>query len=386
MTKRTLRLPALALIAIAAWGQGANAPYKVYDTKPVITHGPILLNPSETGVSIMWTTDTPCHSKVLYGTGQLDQSAEPAENGLLKVGTRHLVHLSGLLPGRTYKYQIVSTRVVKLKGYWPDKGLSIDSGPYSFKTLDRAKAEAGFAFITDTHEDVARVNALTGMIDWTKADFLVHGGDAFHTVESEDHLFERWLDPAAAALKQSVPLIWLRGNHETRGAFVRELAGYVAPPEDRYYFARDHGPMHVIVIDSGEDKPDETNVYAGLNSFGAYRRQEFDWFSNHVKTADRVRSAPFKVILVHQPGWGYVEKQNAKWVQLANEAGADLVISGHTHRFAHRLPKDGENRYHHLIVGQDQVAMVSATKDALTVTVTARDGRPVGSFTLTPGK
>ena len=85
MTEPTLRLPVLALIAIAAWGQGANAPYKVHDTKPVITHGPILLNPSETGVSILWTTDTPCHSKVLYGSGQLDQSAEPAEHGMLKV-------------------------------------------------------------------------------------------------------------------------------------------------------------------------------------------------------------------------------------------------------------------------------------------------------------
>jgi predicted phosphodiesterase len=384
MTKRTLRLPVLALIAIAAWGQGANAPYKVHDTKPVITHGPILLNPSETGVSILWTTDTPSHSKVLYGTDQLDQVAEPFEHGFLPVGTRHLVHLTGLLPGRAYKYQIVSTRVVKLKGYWPEKGLNAESGPHSFKTLDRAKAEATFAFITDTHEDVARVNALLGMIDWTKADFLVHGGDAFHTIESEDHLFERWLDPAATALKQSVPLIWLRGNHETRGAFVRELAAYVAPPEGRFYFARDHGPVHVIVIDSGEDKPDSTNVYGGLNNFAAYRRQEFDWFSNHVKTADRVRSAPFKVILVHQPGWGYVEQQNDKWVQLANEAGADLIISGHTHRFSHRLPKEGENRYHHLVVGQDQVAMISANKDTLTVTVTARDGKPVESFTLTP--
>ena len=54
MTTRTFSLPVLALVAIAAWGQGANAPYKVHDTRPVITHGPILLNPSETGVSILW--------------------------------------------------------------------------------------------------------------------------------------------------------------------------------------------------------------------------------------------------------------------------------------------------------------------------------------------
>ncbi len=384
MTKRTRRLFLLTVFAVSAWGQGASAPYRVFDTKPVITHGPILLNPSETGVSILWTTDTPCHSKVLFGTGALDQTAEPSEHGLLPISTHHLVHITGLLPGRAYQYQIVSTRVVRMKGYWPDKGLSAQSGPRSFTTLDRGKGTASFAFITDTHEDVERVRALTAMIDWKSTDFLVHGGDAFHTVESEDHLFDRWLDPASAVLKQTVPLIWLRGNHETRGAFARGVNDYIIPPEGRFYFARDHGPMHLMVIDSGEDKTDSTNVYAGLNSFAAYRRQEFDWFTNHVRTADRVRSAPFRIILVHQPRWGWVDRDNDKWTQVANEAGADLIISGHTHRFSHVLPKEGANRFHHLIVGQDQVATVKATNEALTVTVTARDGKLVESFTLNP--
>ncbi len=384
MTKRTRRLFLFVLTALSAWGQGATAPYKVFDTKPVITHGPILLNPSETGVSILWTTDTPCHSKVLYGMTALDQTFEPADHGLLPVSTRHLVHLTGLLPGRAYKYQIVSTRVVRMKGYWPDKGLSAESGPHTFTTLDRGKRTASFAFITDTHEDVDRVRALTAMIDWKSTDFLVHGGDAFHTIESEDHLFDRWLDPASAALKQTVPLIWLRGNHETRGAFARGVSDYIMPPEGRFYFARDHGPMHLIVIDSGEDKADSTNVYAGLNSFAAYRRQEFDWFTSHVRTAGRIRSAPFRVIFVHQPRWGWVDGENDGWTRLANESGADLIISGHTHRFAHILPKEGANHFHHLIVGQDQVASVNATSEALTVTVTARDGKPVESFTLTP--
>jgi len=371
------------LAAIVAWGQGANTPYKVYDTKPVITHGPVLLNPSETGMSILWTTDTPCHSKVLYGENTPTLTAEPHEHGLLPISTRHLVHLTGLLPGRTYKYKVVSTRVVRVKGYWPDKGLSAESSTHSFTTLDRAKPQAGFAFITDTHEDVARIKALSAMIDWKAASFLVHGGDAFHTIESEDHLFDRWLDPVSESLGGSIPLVWMRGNHETRGPFARQAGAYVLPAELRYYFARDHGPLHLIVIDSGEDKPDSTNVYAGLNAFSAYRREEFDWFSNHVRTADRVRSAAFRVLLVHQPRWGWVDNENEKWTALANQAGIDLIISGHTHRFAHQLPKEDENRFHHLIVGQDQVATVTANSETLTVEVKARDGKAVESFTLT---
>lgn len=374
-------LAACAIQSVAA--QTARVQHRVFDTKPVITHGPILLNPSETGISILWTTDTPCHSKVLFGEDAPTQAVEPNEHGLLPISTRHLVHLTGLLPGRTYKYKAVSTRVVRMKGYYPDKGLSSESSVHSFTTLDRTKPSVSFSFYTDTHEDITRIKALNALIDWKTNSFLVHGGDAFHTIESEDQLFDRWLDPVSDALKSSTPLLWLRGNHETRGAFAREAAAYVLPPERRHYFARDHGPLHLIVIDSGEDKPDSTNVYAGLNAFSAYRREEFDWFSNHIRTADRVRSAPFRVLFVHQPRWGWVDNENAKWTALANEAGIDLIISGHTHRFAHELPKEGETRFHHLIVGQDQVATVTANRETLTVEVKARDGKSVESFTLT---
>src|SRR5579871_1504837 len=104
-------------------GEAAN-PYVVYDTRPVILHGPYLVAPTETSVIVAWTTDTPCHSKVLYGVGGPSKEANNAKDGMLPVGTNQAVRITGLKPGQVYQYQVVSTRVVKLKGYWPDKGLS----------------------------------------------------------------------------------------------------------------------------------------------------------------------------------------------------------------------------------------------------------------------
>ena len=51
-------------------------------------------------------------------------------DGLIPVGMRRVVHLEGLSPGTTYDYEVVATRVVKLKAYWPDKGLDVRSGPH----------------------------------------------------------------------------------------------------------------------------------------------------------------------------------------------------------------------------------------------------------------
>src|SRR6185503_8403587 len=84
-------------------------------------------------------------SKVRYAKGAdvpasgLASVAEPQQDGLVPVGLRHVVHITGLDPGATYSYQAVSTRVVKLKAYWPDKGLSTEAPVARFTTLDPRK-------------------------------------------------------------------------------------------------------------------------------------------------------------------------------------------------------------------------------------------------------
>jgi predicted phosphodiesterase len=379
------RLPSLApltLLLTCLWAASALAqsePYQVFDTRPVIMEGPYLVATSDTTTTIVWLTDTPSHSRVEYGTGgDTSGVVEPQEDGLVPVGTRHVVHLTGLEPGTTYSYRVVSTRVVKLKAYWPDKGLDVTSEVETFTTLDPRAPATSFSVVTDTHEDVGRINRLMRMIDWDTTEFLIHAGDAFHSIESQDQLFRNWLTPIAAALAHRKPLVYARGNHEYRGPFARRLADYVPTIEGRPYYARDSGPVHLIVLDTGEDKPDDTNVYAELNRTTPYRDEEFRWFQAHVRSSPRVSEAPFRVIAMHQPRWGWLADGNARWIELANEAGVDLVIAGHRHRFAYAAPGEGgAHAYHLLTLGQDQVARVDATGTELTVVVTGTDGEEV---------
>jgi predicted phosphodiesterase len=389
MPSPSISLVAAAIAALPSAAAAQSEPYKVFDTRPVITQGPYLVATSATTTTIVWLTDTPSHSKVRYGRGPgLDAAAlttevEPHQDGLVPVGLRHVVHLTGLEPGATYSYQVVSTRVVKLKAYWPDKGLSIESAVHAFTTLDPRKPTVSFSVVTDTHEDVARIRALNKRIDWTATEFLVHTGDAFHWIDSEEHLFRNWLEPTTAALAHGKPLIYARGNHELRGPFARQLFDYIPTVEGRFYYARDAGPVHLLVLDTGEDKPDETNVYALLNRTVPYRAAELAWLREHVRTSPRVREAPFRVIVMHQPRWGWLQDGNVEWIETANAAGVDLVIAGHTHRFSYTAPGPGVAHAYHLItVGQDQVARVDASAQALTVVVTGTDGKPVHELTI----
>jgi predicted phosphodiesterase len=373
-----------ALVAVAAPAWAQSQPYKVFDTRPVITQGPYLMASSATTATIVWFTDAPSHSKVRYGTGTtLSQEIEPEKDGLVPVGLRHVVTLTGLTPGTTYSYQAVPTRVVRLNAYWPDKGLDVESPVSTFTTFDPAKSTVSFSVISDTHEDVARINRLMKMINWTTTDFLVHTGDAFDWIDDEDQLFRRWLTPIITALRSTTPLIYARGNHELRGPFARQLADYVPTPEGRFYYARDAGPVHLLVIDTGEDKPDDTNVYARLNRTIPYRAAELAWLREHLKTSPRVAAAPFRVAVMHQPNWGWLADGNDAWVSAANDAGLDLLIAGHRHRFSYAPPGPGvAHKYHLVVVGQDQVARVDATATELTVVVTGTDGAVVQTIKI----
>jgi hypothetical protein len=385
----TVAIVAALVAAGGAAGRPAGAlhaqhqPFITHDTKPVITHGPILVDPSETGVTVVWTTDTPSHSEVRYGIGNaLDQRAEASSHGLLALGTVHAVRITGLRPGQTYRYQIASTRVVKMKAYWPEKGLETTAPVRTFTTLDRGRADVRFASITDTHENIPRIDSLMRAIDWSTTDFLIHTGDAFDWLDSEEQLFTRWLDPIGKGLAQTKALVYARGNHELRGPFARELFRYVPVEEGRFYHARDHGPVHLLVLDSGEDKPDSTNVYARLNRSESYLAEQLAWLARHVSADRRAQDAPFRVVAVHQPDWGSMPDGRAAWRNALNAARVDLVIAGHRHRFSRRDAGTDGNQYATVVVGQGQYASVHATSTTLTVVVRASAGAVVDSITI----
>jgi acid phosphatase type 7 len=377
------RLALMFLLLFATPAPAQQEPFITRDTKPVVMHGPWISSMTETSATIVWVTDTPCHAEVIYGTAEpLSAKADNAVHGLLPIGLVHAVTVSGLEPGTRYAYRAVSTRVVKMKAYWPEKGLAAETPLAAFTTFDRRKATAAFSAITDTHEDNARVTALLKLVDPGKNDFLVHLGDAVHSLESEDQLFSRWLDPAATLASGSLPLLFVRGNHEMRGAFARSLIDYVPTPEGRYYIARDVGPLHVVVLDTGEDKPDETNVYSRLNRVGPYRTAELAWLKAHGTDDARAKAAPFRVVLAHHPQWGWTTEGEAAWTAAANAAKVDLVMGGHFHRTFVTKPGERGNDFYVVALGQDAVARVTANAAELTVTIVDKAGAVVQTVVI----
>ena len=226
----------LALLGVADPAGAQSEPYKVFDTRPVITQGPYLVATSGTTATVVWLTDTPSHSQGAVrergasAAAALMEVVEPQRDGLVPVGTRHVVTLTGLEPGVTYSYQVVSTRVVALKAYWPDKGLSIESPVLAFTTLDPRKPTTSFSVVTRQRTRTSRAFGRSARSSTGRRPSSSCTSATRFTGSTPRISFPTLADADGGAAGWHVPLIYARGNHEMRGPFARQLFDYIPTP------------------------------------------------------------------------------------------------------------------------------------------------------------
>jgi predicted phosphodiesterase len=344
----------------------------------------------------MWITDADAAAWVEYGRdASTSLKAIPVRDGLVEANTRvHRVTISGLSPDTPYFYRIATRPILSFGPYKVDYGEIVRGDALPFRTLGPARQSYSFLVLNDLHEDVDAMRAQLAQAA-QPYDLVFFNGDSLSHLETESQIVDRCLKPASELFASRTPFFLVRGNHETRGAFARELGNYLTLPDGRYYYSFDHGPVHFIVMDTGEDKEDGHWAYSGLTDFDAYRQQEAGWLAREVKSAAFAR-ARFRVLVAHMPFFGNQRTRveghgpadaRLRWGAIMNSAGLDLHIAGHTHRADWVEPAAGVNRFPIAVGGgsargSNTLTRVNVSPDALEVVVTTDGGTEVGRHTL----
>ena len=364
-----------------------------------ITHGPYLQNITENSATIMWFTNKNCVSRIEYGTGEnlrtfpqwgsLVQTAFNSSFGLIEANTKnHKIVIRDLEPGKSYRYRVISKEIVQFKPYEVLFGSSVVGDIFTFKTLNSQQEFTSFYVVNDIHEDAARLDTQIQSVSWDNIDMVFLNGDTLSHFEDEKQIFEGFLDVCVNKFAKNIPFILTRGNHETRGVMARNLPDYVPPRDGRYFYSFNNGPAHFIVLDTGEDKADTHPVYAGLVDFDRYRDLQAEWLKTNAKSED-FSNASFQIVICHIPlftgrtgrighGEQYIKKL---WGPIFNDSGIDLLICGHTHRFA-ILEADEDHNYPIVIGGRDTLIKVHVSKSEFTVDVLESDGQIRESFSI----
>lgn len=318
-----------------------------------ITHGPYLCDMTHDGVTVVWTTSKPALSWV--EASPADSLNAPAlrqtryyqtvAGRKLACRTLHAVRVRGLQPGTDYRYRIFSQEVQS----WPDvnnvtygKTLDADASrrrAYEFRTFPQAGSGCSFIVLNDIHGKADYMTRLCKSVDFSKLGFVAFNGDMSSSVESGEQLFKAYLDASVSLFATGTPILFTRGNHETRGVFADSLGDYFPGQDGRFYGIYRYGDVCILLLDCGEDKPDDHAEYNGLADYDAYRTEECEWLKRAVRS-DEFLSASARIVLLHIPpmaeAWHGSVHLNELFVPVLNEAGIDLMLCGHDHAYSFR--------------------------------------------------
>ncbi|TWI85024.1 purple acid phosphatase-like protein [Lacibacter cauensis] len=358
-------------------------------SKHVFLTDPYLLTLESSKLYIRWITNLKSYSWVEFGeTENFTHRQHTVNNGLVQANTRiHEVELDNLKPGTNYYYRVASKSIVKFQPYKVVYGETIYSKTFQFITMDEQATEASWLILNDIHDVKESYSHLISLNKNESFDYVFLNGDMFNDPESEEQVIELTIKPCAETFAAQKPMIFVRGNHDIRGQFARETIDYLSFPNGAYFTYR-HGPVFVIVLDTGEDKEDTAAVYSGLVDFENFRRTQAAWLEK-VLQSEAYKNAPFKVVKMHIPTHYTVGAKGELhcrklFTPLLNQYKVDLVISGHTHKYGVYPP----NAAHHypLVIGGGPkpgtrtLIKVKANMEELKLQMLDDSGKQVGEY------
>lgn len=352
-----------------------------------IQYGPWIQNVTETGFTVVFKTNEPTLAYVevspedgsSFYNRQRPSFYETVAGRRLS-GTMHKIKVTGLKPGTSYLYRISGRKVIDDSSpygttWGPDRNMGKEV--HNVKTLDSKASECRFSIVNDIHANYSRFQKLTAPLKPEELDFFVMNGDIVSYVNSLDTMMKYTFGPAKDLLKQ-VSSIYVRGNHESRGREFYRVPEIFDSPTGEFYFQLRQGPCAFLILDGGEDKPDSSNEYSGTAAYDAYRAQELVWLKKAVKDP-QFTSAPWKIVLIHIPTISHITPWYAQqWLcdnvlPVLNDAGVDLMISGHHHKYIYVDPGEKGNKNKFPILVNSNLERVDCSVSAKELSIKISD-------------
>ena len=223
---------------------------------------------------------------------------------------------------RNNSYKVASTRVIEEFSYGSRTGKTVSSTEYNF-TYNFSNNQT-WLVISDWHTQVDKASQSINNLS-SDYDGVILLGDASPGVDFEEQVITNTVQFGGRVSGGTKPVIYVRGNHETRGAYAKDLP--VALGLEQLYYTAEIGPYTFVVLDSGEDKDDSHIEYGGMTDYNTYRADMIEWLKGVEISNNKV------IALSHAWQISAVEPElsQAGWAELGR-LGTRLIISGHEHQ------------------------------------------------------
>ena len=299
---------------------------------------PYLMMPAPDALTLRWQTAQPGRGQVRYG---LTPQSLPWQASEARVGEAHELRLRNLKPDTRYYYQIENRR-------GSNRQVLYTGVDYHFTTpppIGQA-VPLRFAVLGDPGQRGPVQSAVRdALLEWLAAhpragrprlDLLLTTGDNAYRSGSNKQFQKGFFTPYAAILRNT-PVWPVYGNHDARRWAFFDIFRFPAkgesgglPSGSRHYYAFDYANAHFVMLDSQDSR-----LHPGSAML--------DWLARDLAATRQ----PWIIAAFHHPPYshgshnsddrgdsgGRMAAMREHVLPLLEAAGADLVLSGHSHMY-----------------------------------------------------
>lgn len=351
---------------------------------------PYLQNPVGNGITVMWETTVPAYCWVEYGTDttQLKRARTIVDGQVVCNNYLHKIRIDGLQPGQKYYYRVCSQEILLYQAYKKVFGNTAQSA-FSEFTLPATDTDSFTAVVfNDLHQHTQTFRALCQQIKNVNYDFVVFNGDCVDDPVDHNQATSFISELTEGVCGDRIPTFFIRGNHEIRNAYSIGLRDHYDYVGDRTYGSFNWGDTRIVMLDCGEDKPDDHWVYYGLNDFTQLRNEQVDFLKKELSSKE-FKKAGKRVLIHHIPLYGNDGKNLCAnlWTKLLEKAPFNISLNAHTHKYAYHPKGELGNNYPVIIGGGYKmdgatVMILEKKKDELRVKVLNAKGKILLDITV----
>lgn len=238
---------------------------------------------------------------------------------------------------KTKEYTVKYRKSINRKAYFSELG-DAEFESFAFCPIEKTD-NINIYHSADVHYifDVAK-NTISYFGEDT--DLIILNGD-IGEVETEENYFDI-LNFTGEISGGKIPVVFARGNHDTRGRLAERYTDYFPANHKDTYYTFEIGNMRGIVLDCGEDKPDSCDSYGGdeyggVNIFEIYRRRELKFLKSLEADKEKLTFAishmcPAQIHDVPGSKFDIERELYSEYNRELARIGIKFMINGHIHR------------------------------------------------------
>ena len=351
--------------------------------RQLVYHAPYLQNPTADGVTVMFQTNAVSHCWVEYGTDtlHLKQARDFIGGQEVCYDIENKIRLDGLTPGQRYYYRVCAQEIIDYQAYSKTFGETYKSPFYSFTLPTDDSTDFTALILNDLHENKETIEAFSKLAKQIPHDFVIFNGDCLPEPVDREYAIRNIHILADAFHSAEKPVFFIRGNHEIRNAYSAGMPSLFDQPGGKTYGTFSWGDTRFVLLDCGEDKPDEHWVYYGLNDFTQLRKDQADFLKQELKSKE-FKKAERRILIHHIPLWGLDKDSYSPcydlWSPILKKAPFDVDLTAHTHRYMYHPVGELGNPFPVIVGGgprSDRATMLVLKKEGKDLTLQVLDSK-----------